>query len=224
MGTIANALAIILGSVLGIIIGSRFSDKYQSALINSFGLVILALSIKMSMASDDFLLSVGVLSLGVLVGEYFNLEGKLERVGVNIKQRFAREDGGFVQGFVISSMLYCTGSLAILGAIKDGLTGDATLLYTKSLMDGVISIALAATYGFGVAFSALSVFVYQGIITLIAKFTGDSLSQEFLNQITSTGGIILMGLGLNMLKVVQIRVFNMTPALLFLLLYFLIVK
>ena len=148
------------------------------------------------------------------MGELIQIESRLDAFGVRIEKKLSRQRGTFAKAFVTSSLLYCVGPLAILGALQDGLRGDYTLLLTKSGLDGIASVAFASTLGIGVLFSALPVLAYQGSLTIGASLLAPYLTTSVVNEMTATGGLLILGIGLNMLKVTKIKVGNMLPAIL----------
>jgi len=144
-----------------------------------------------------------------------DIEGRIAAIGEWLKRRFRSESSTFVQGFVTASVLYCTGAMVIVGSIRDGTVGDPSILYVKSLLDGVASIAFASSLGLGVAFSALSVFAVQGAITLLAAKLAFLQSPMVIEAVTATGGLLILGIGINILEIKQIRVGNLVPALVY---------
>lgn len=214
-GTLVNSGAIIAGSIVGIAAGQRLPDRVRTAIMHALGLAVLAVGLQMALSGKDFLLVIGSLLLGALAGEIARVEDRLESVGEFLKRRFRSGSSTFVEGFVTASVLYLTGAMVIVGSIQEGTTGNAEILYTKSILDGVASVAFASTYGPGVAFSALSVFAVQGGITLLASSLNFLQSPAVLEAVTATGGVLIAGIGLNLLGVVKIRVGNLVPALVF---------
>ncbi len=214
-GTLVNSGAIIAGSIIGIMAGQRFPDRIKTIVMHALGLAVLVIGIQMALSGKDFLLVIGSLLAGALTGEILRIEDGLEAVGGFLKARFRSGSSTFVEGFVTSSVLYLTGAMVIVGSIQEGTTGNAEILYTKSILDGVASVAFASTYGPGVAFSALSVFAVQGSITMLASSLKFLQAPNVLEAVTATGGVLIMGIGLNLLGVVKIRVGNLVPALVF---------
>lgn len=218
-GTIINVIAIVLGSFLGLLFGARLSDHLKSTIISGMGLFLVAMGLQMFLKTENSLIVLGALLFGTLLGEWWKIEDGLHRLGVFLESKFSREedDGSnrFVRGFLTASLLFCIGPIAILGSIQDGLTGDANLLVVKSVIDGFASIAFASTLGIGVAFSSLIIFVYQGGISLMAAQLNAIVTTSMMNELTATGGILLIGIGIsNLLEIKKIRVGNMLPALL----------
>ncbi len=220
-GTIINVVAIIVGSLLGLVFGSRIPERLKTTVIAGMGLFTAAMGMQMFVKSENQLIVLGALILGILVGEMLGIEDGLQALGQKLEQRFSRdtETGSgsrFVRGFMVSSLLFCIGPMAILGSIQDGLTGDYNLLAVKSTLDGFASIAFASTLGIGVMFSSVILLVYQGGISLLAAQLSAIVTAPMMNEMTATGGVLLLGLGIsNLLEIKKIRVGNFLPALIF---------
>lgn len=217
-GTIINVAVIIVGSILGLLFGARLSAQLKSTIISGMGLFLLAMGLQMFLKTENSLVVLGALLFGTLLGEWWRIEDGLHRFGEFLESRFSREedDGSsrFVRGFLTASLLFCIGPVGILGSIQDGLTGDYNLLIVKSVIDGFASIAFASTLGIGVAFSSLIILVYQGGISLMAAQLDANVTTSMMNELTATGGILLIGIGIsNLLEIKKIRVGNMLPAL-----------
>lgn len=218
-GTIINVAAIVVGSVLGLVFGARLSDQLKSTIISGMGLFLLAMGLQMFLKTENSLVVLGALLIGTLLGEWWRIEDALRKFGDFLESKFSREadDGSnrFVRGFLTASLLFCIGPIAILGSIQDGLTGNSNLLVVKSIIDGFASIAFASTLGIGVAFSSLIILVYQGGISLLAAQLDAVVTTSMMNELTATGGILLMGIGIsNLLEIKKIRMGNILPALL----------
>jgi hypothetical protein len=154
-----------------------------------------------------------------LIGAWIDIEQKLEKLGDHLEKRFSKSGSSFSKGFVTASLLYCVGAMAIMGSLESGLNGNHEILFAKSILDGIISIVLASTLGIGVAFSAVSVFIYQGSITLLASGLTSILTDKVVVQMSATGGLLILGLGLSMVLSTKVRVGNMLPAVLLPMLY-----
>jgi len=192
--------------------------RVKDILMQSLGLVTFFFGIRMCLVDGQkasALMAAGCVILGGLTGEILRIEQYMERLAEILKKSFKSGSPRFVEGFVTSSVLYLTGPMAILGCLTDGLSGDASILYIKSLLDGVASIALASTLGVGVIFSALSVLFVQGGITLAASWLTFARNPEILSSIAATGGVLIMGIGLILLDIKRIRMGNMLPALVY---------
>lgn len=215
IGTLINACAIILGSLLGLMLGNRFTDRYRSLVYHSIGLCVLVIGLDMALGFDNILILVFAMLAGALCGQFLALDDRLTRAGNMLKARLGSSDARFTDGFVTASLLFCIGSMAIIGSIDEGIRGDRTILLTKSILDGFICIPLASTYGIGVLFSFVSILIYQGAITLLAGQAQNLFTEPIISQLTSTGGLLIMGIGINLLELKTINVTNMLPSLVF---------
>ena len=205
----------VAGSLLGVMIGKRLPDRVKTIVMQALGLSVVLIGLQMALSGTRPLLVIGSLLLGAVTGELMDIEGRIAVVGEWLKRRFRSESSTFVQGFVTASVLYCTGAMVIVGSIRDGTVGDPSILYIKSLLDGVASIAFASSLGVGVAFSALSVFAIQGAITLLASKLAFLQGPGVIEAVTATGGLLILGIGINILEIKQIRVGNLVPALVY---------
>lgn len=219
IGTFINAAAIILGSLLGLFLSGRIPERYHTVVYHSIGLCVLVIGLHMALGFDNILILVFAMLCGGLLGEALDLDQRLVRAGDLLKHRLGSKDTRFTEGFVTASLLFCIGSMAILGSIDEGIRGDRTILLTKSILDGFICIPLASTYGAGVLFSFIPILLYQGGITLLAGEAQSFFTDPVINQLTSTGGLLIMGIGINLLKLKTINVTNMLPSLLFAVLF-----
>lgn len=219
-GTIINAIAIIVGSALGLVL-TKIKEQYKTSLMQVIALSVTLLGIQMGLKGEQFLVVLSSLVIGTYIGERFDLEAKLNYLGKVIEEKVgAKEEGAIARGFVAATLLYGVGAMAILGALDSGLRGNHDLLFTKSLLDGFTSILLTSTLGIGVMFSALPIFLYQGAITLFAVYIEKIVSTEIMNlfitEMTALGGIMIIAIGLNLLGVTKVRVANTLPAILIL--------
>jgi len=211
-GSLINAGAIIAGSILGIFLHRTLPVKYKTALFQGLGLVTLVIGALMAIKTENLMIQVFSIVLGTLIGEWIDFDEKVSRI-----ERLVSSDSKgkkFAEGFLTSTLLFCVGSMAILGAIEEGLGNKPTLLLTKSLMDGISSVALSSAFGIGVLFSSIPLLIYQGGLTLLASFFETRLSDHIINELTSTGGILLIGLAFSFLEIKKIKIINMVPALL----------
>lgn len=214
-GTLVNTAAIVAGSLAGAVIGSRLPDRIKTIVMQALGLSVVLIGLQMALSGTRPLLAIGSLLAGAVTGELMNIERAVANLGERLKKRLRSDSSTFVQGFVTASILYCTGAMVIVGSIRDGTVGDPSILYIKSLLDGVASVAFASSLGLGVAFSALSVFVVQGSITLLSSQLAFLQEPAVIEAVTATGGLLILGIGINILEISQIRVGNLVPALLY---------
>jgi uncharacterized membrane protein YqgA involved in biofilm formation len=217
MGTIINALLIIVGSGAGLFIGSKLNEKIKTTIIAGIGLFTLALGVKMFLDAGNAIVVLLGLIIGGLVGEWLKVEVLIENLGIKIESKVNSKNSGqstFIQGFMTSSILFISGPMAILGAIQDGLTGTFEILLIKSIMDGFTALALSSSLGVGVLFSSVVVLAYQGILTLLATQVSAVISDPMLNDLSGVGGILLIGLAISsLLEIKKIRVGNFIPSL-----------
>ncbi|MEA2293717.1 MAG: uncharacterized protein QOE86_1356 [Solirubrobacteraceae bacterium] len=223
-GTIINVGAVLAGTGIGLGAGTRLTERLQQRVLAGLGLVTLVIGVQLALAwngkdttAQTPLYVLGAILLGGLVGELLDLEGRIESVGDGLQARLADETGESTlsEGFVTASLLFCVGSLAVVGSIQDGLTGDWQTLATKAVLDGFAAVALAASLGWGVGLSAISILVYQGAITLGAGALDGVLQGEALAALTSAGGVTIIGIAMKLLAIKDVRVANFLPALLF---------
>jgi uncharacterized membrane protein YqgA involved in biofilm formation len=212
-GTLVNTFTVLLGSSLGLLIGARFSEKIRTIVMHALGLSTLLIGFKMAFKTDDILLVIGSMVVGGIIGEIIKLEEGLESLGEFIKRKVKSESGNFVLGFVTSSLVFCIGPMTIIGSIQDGVSGDASVLYAKSLLDGFASVVFASSLGIGVIFSSLTVLIFQGSLTLLGEKLSFLLKPEVLDELVATGGLIIVGIGIYLLGIKRIKVGNFLPAL-----------
>lgn len=215
-GTIVNVLAILAGAILGQIAGKKLSANLQLIVMQSIGLGVVLIGLQMAFQTKNVLITLISLVLGGIIGELLGLSEGLEKLGRWLENRLSggTGTGDFSRGFVSASLLYCVGAMAIMGALESGLTGNHQILYAKSLLDGVSAIILASTLGWGVAFSGLTVFAYQGSITMLASWVGRFLNDAIIGEMTAVGGLMILAIGLGLLGIKEIKVANLLPAIL----------
>lgn len=219
-GTILNVVTVIVGGLIGLLMGSRLPEKLKHTVVSGLGLFTLAFGIKLFLETHNSLVVLASLLVGVLLGEWWQVEEGLRKVGVWLEARFAKNEDSeaqarFVRGFLTASLLFIIGPMAILGSIQDGLTGDYQTLAIKAILDGFASMAFASSLGIGVLFSALPILVYQGAISLMAAQVQAVVTPEMMTELTATGGVLLLGISISsLLEIRKIRVGNFLPALL----------
>ncbi|AQS57751.1 DUF554 domain-containing protein [Desulforamulus ferrireducens] len=214
-GTIANAAAILVGTGLGLLFRKGISESINKTVMSGIGLAVGLIGFKMAFKTENELIVILSMVLGAIVGELLNIEGWLQRAGNFLEAKVGGGEGQVARAFVTTSLIYCVGAMAIMGALEDGLTGNATTLYAKSLLDGTSAVIFTSTMGFGVAFSAIPVLIYQGSITLLAGALKAFLTPSMINEMTATGGLLIVGIASNILGIKEIKVGNLLPAILF---------
>lgn len=221
IGTLINVVTIVVGSLLGVLVGSRLSARLRETIVAGLGLFTLGYGLLTFIDTQNPLVPLGGLLIGALLGEWWRIEDGLEKMGVMLRRAVIRKDvqhekhATFVEGFVTASLVFVIGPIAILGSIQDGLTGNYEMLAIKAILDGFASIAFASTLGIGVAFSALSILIYQGAITLLSEFFSQFFSTAMMTEMTAVGGLILMAISISsLLALKKIRAGSYLPALL----------
>lgn len=220
IGTILNVITIIIGGMIGMLLGGRIPERVRSTVVHGLGLFTIMLGVRLFLQTDNPIISLVAIMLGGLLGEWMNIEEKLNRLGSSIEARLGptgaseSKENLFIRGFVTASLLFEIGPMTILGSIQDGLTGDYSLLATKSVMDGFAGLALASTLGAGVLFSTVIVLLYQGGISLLAIQAQALLTDMMIAEMTAVGGILMIGLAFgSLLEIKPIRTGNLLPAL-----------
>jgi len=213
IGSLVNMLAVIVGSLFGLLLGQRFPENIRRISIKGIGLCTLLIGTQMALKVENILLVILSILLGGILGEFLNLQSKFEQLGDQLKKRLPIKNERFTEGLITTFILFCVGSLTIVGALEEGLRNDPTLLYTKSVLDGFSSIVFASVYGIGVLFSAFPLIIFQGSITLLAGKLEPYLTDMVINQMSATGGILIIGLGFNLLEIQNLKITNFLPAL-----------
>lgn len=220
VGTLINVGAIILASAIGVLLKGRLSDRYSRIIIRAMGLVTLILGVTMAIKAEQMILIVVSLVVGSLLGEFLSLDQRFNRAATALRSALPSSKGKatmdkdrFTEGFVTATLLFCVGSMAILGPIQEASGQEPTLLLTKSVMDGISAMFFAASFGIGVMLSAAPVLIYQGAISLFSSSVMTFLSPETMTELSATGGILLVGLGISILGMRNLNVINMLPSL-----------
>jgi len=226
LGTIANTVAVIAGGLLGMLLKNGIAKRFEKILMQALGLATMFIGIggvlkymlvveNGSISTQGTFLLIFSQVIGCLLGEWIDIESKMEIIGVKLKAvARVKNDNRFVDGFVTASLIICVGAMAIVGAMEDGLTGDCSTLIAKSLLDFAIVAILAAAYGLGTVFSAVPIFVYQGAITLIAALFGAVISDTLIAELSFVGNALIFCVGVNLIREKTFRVANMLPGLL----------
>jgi hypothetical protein len=214
IGTFLNMGAIIAGTAIGASAGSRFPAKMRATVMHGIGLIIILIGIQMALKTQNVLVVLGAILLGSVLGELLNIEDRLGSLGDFLQTRLSGgSHGSLAEGFVTSSIVFCVGAMGILGSIADGLSGDFHLLSVKAVLDGFASIAFAASLGWGVALSSLSILIYQGGLTLFASTLAAFLTEPMIIEMTATGGLIIVGIGIKLIGLKDLRLANFVPAI-----------
>lgn len=214
-GVLINAAAVAAGGVLGTLGGRLMPEKMKQTVLAATGLVSIGIGIGISGAigSSNQLIPILSLVIGSVIGELLHIEDGITRAGDWLQKRFGKS-GSITEGFVTGSLVFAAGAMAVMGALESGLKNDHTILMTKSVIDMAGSVAFAGSLGIGVAFSALSVLVLEGTVALLASLLTGVLTDAVITEISVTGSLIIIGVGLNVLDLTKLRIMNMTPALL----------
>lgn len=217
LGTLVNALGIFAGAVLGLIFKKGLPKKWQETMMSGIAICIVVIGIQMALKTNNIVIVIFSLVIGSILGEIIDIEAGMNKIGKALGKYLSGNKEGvaaeIAAGFVNASVLFCSGAMAIVGSIQDGLLGDHATLFAKATLDGLISLVLTANLGVGVALSALSVGIYQGAITVLAGFIGPYITDAMLAEITGSGGVMIMAIGTNMLHLTKIRIGNMIPAM-----------
>lgn len=218
LGTMVNGLLIIIGTLLGKLL-HRIPEQMKGTVMHGIGLAVIVLGLQMGLKSNNFLIVILSLVFGAVLGEYFDLEEKLNRLGnwLELKVGNGRGQGSIAQGFVTATLIFVIGAMAIIGALDSGIRGDHDVLYTKAIIDGFTALILTTTLGIGVIFSAIPVILYEGIIaafaTQIDQLIPQALMDSFISEMTATGGVMIFAIGLNLIGLIKIRVANLLPGI-----------
>ncbi len=225
LGTIVNVGAILLGGSVGWIAKKGLPERYKSTIMQAIGLSVLVVGLSGSLqgvfqyvgkARLDRVYLTGLilcLVIGSVIGEVLNIEKRLNLLGEWFKYKFSKGESTFAEGFVTASLIYCVGAMAIVGSLEDGMTGNTQILFAKAVLDGVSAIVFTATLGIGVVFSVIPVLLFQGTITLLAQFIQPWISEDVISQMSIVGGVLIMGIGFNILEIKKIKIGNMLPAI-----------
>jgi uncharacterized membrane protein YqgA involved in biofilm formation len=223
LGVIVNSLAIIVGGLIGLVLKHGLSERLKVVVMQGIGLSVIVIGLGGALKSESLLLLVLSLAIGGLVGSLLQIEYRLDMLGLKIEKRFkGKEEGSFAKGFVTASLVYCVGAMAIVGSIEAGVSGNYDTLYVKSLLDGVTAIVFAATLGFGVLFSSVSVFIYQGVIVVLGILLGNYMPDMLVVEMSAVGSVLIMAIGINILEIKRIYVGDLLPAVLVPIVYYLL--
>ncbi len=214
-GTVVNAVAVIIGSLIGLLLKKGIPERFSDSVMKAVALCVIYIGIDGCLKGENTLIAIISMAVGALIGELLRLDDGLNKLGQKLESKFSKDISGensIAKGFVTASLLFCVGAMAIVGSLESGINGNHEILFSKSLLDFISSIIFSASMGIGVMFSAVAVFVYQGIITVLAQFVGPYLSDAVIAEMTCTGSILIIALGLNMLGITKLKVMNYVPA------------
>jgi len=217
LSALINAIAIVIGSLIGILLKKGLSKRYEEAIFTASGIVTLVIGLQMGIKTTHVLALAIALILGGLAGTWIDIEGLFLKMGERLKRRFAKDEegGGFALGFLNASVLFCSGAMAIVGSFKAGTEGDYSIILTKSILDCFLSILFASAMGIGVAFSAISVLLYQGILTLVSVWVKPYVDELMLAELTAIGGALVIMIGINLLGIKKLKTGDFIPGILF---------
>ncbi len=213
LGTLVNFAAILVGSFVGLFLRGGISERFSNTIMQGVALCVFFIGIEGALKVDNLLLVIICIAIGALMGEVIDIDKKFKQLGDKLESKFKNSKSKISEGFVNASLLFCVGAMAILGSLESGLRGKHDILFSKSILDGVISIMFSSTLGIGVAFSSFAVLLYQGTITIGSHFLSPFLTESVVNNMDAAGSLIIIGLGLNMLGVTKIKVANLLPAI-----------
>lgn len=213
LGTIVNVVLIIVGGIIGALTKRGIPKRFSDLIMCAIGLVTTVIGITFAIETQNILIVIASLVIGGILGEWINIDAKLNQLGESVKGRIKGEQSNVGEGFVTATLLFCIGSMAIMGSLDSGIRGNHTILYTKSVMDGISALLFASSMGAGVVLAAVPVLLYQGAITLLASALEPFLSAALITEMSAVGGILLIGLGLSVLEIKKIKVANLLPAI-----------
>jgi len=214
-GSILNAITVIVGSSIGLLFKKAFPENIKNIIFDGLGISTIAISMGMILKVENMVVVIFSILLGGITGEILKIQEFFDSLGDNLKKLVGSKNQNFTEGFVSAFLIFCVGTMTIMGCFNEGIRGDHTLLFTKSILDGFCSIALSATLGSGVLFSAIPLFLFQALLTILAKWIEPFFGNYLINQITATGGILVLSIGLNLLQLKKIKVSNLLPSLVY---------
>lgn len=214
IGTFINIIAVLIGGTVGLLLRKSLPKNIKTIVFQGIGLCTLLIGVQMALQVSDLLVLIFSILIGGIIGEVIKLDKRIEGMSDALKKRLKFKDETFSEGLVTAFLIFCIGSLTIVGALNEGISGDKSLLLTKSMLDGFTSIALASTFGIGVLFSIIPMLIFQGGITVFAAQFQGLFNEVLLAQLTATGGIMILGIGINLLEIKNIKVINLLPSLL----------
>lgn len=222
LGTIINCISIIFGGILGASLKKGLPERFNDTIMKGLALCVILIGISGTMKSSNTMIIIFSIVIGGIIGEAIDIDSRLKSLGDKIELRLKGRGGSISEGFVTASLVYCVGAMAIVGSLESGLTGNHKTLLAKSILDGVSAVVFSSSLGIGVVLSAVSVFIYQGTITVLAEFLRNLLVESVVNDMTAVGSLLIIGLGLNMIGATKVKVANLLPGVFFPIIYFLV--
>lgn len=213
LGTIVNVITVVVGTIIGCVLKHAIPEKTQKIIMQAVGLGVVSIGVASAIQTENFVLFVISLALGGAIGKTIGIEKGLENIGDKLQKRFSGSGNTIAEGFVTATLIYCVGAMTILGSIQSGLTGNHELLFTKSILDGIVSIVLASTLGFGVGLSAIVILLFQGGLTMGASLVAPFMTETVMQELSAVGGAMIIGIGINLLNIKKIHVGDMLPAI-----------
>lgn len=216
LATFVNCITVILGTFLGILFSRKVTEELSRVISSGAGIVTLVIGLQMALETNEIIFMVLAMILGGIIGTWIDIDGKILKIGEKLSTKFSKgSSSNFANAFLNASVLFCVGAMAIVGSFKAGTEGDYSILLTKSVLDGFMAIVFAAAMGIGTAFSAISLLVYQGVLTLLSGVIKDFVSPEMLNELSAVGGALIIMIGINLLDIKKLKTANYLPALIF---------
>ncbi|MFZ5827695.1 MAG: DUF554 domain-containing protein [Bacillota bacterium] len=213
LGTLVNAATVIIGGALGSLVIPRVPDHVRTSTMQALGLGTMLIGLQMAWATQEMLLVLISLAVGTIAGELWRIDDRLQNLAGRLERWPWTQRGGFAKAFVQTTLLFCVGAMTITGSLQDGLMGDPSILYAKAVLDGVAAVMFGSVMGPGVMLAAIPILLYQGALTLGASFISQVLTEPMIREVGATGGLLVLGLGFNLVGAAEIRVANMLPAL-----------
>jgi len=214
---LVNAVAIMLGTLTGVLLRKGIPERLSESMMKAMGLVVIFVGIPGLLYSENVMIVVFSMILGTIIGEILDLDAQIKKLGINLENKFQKKEKkkgqSLAEGFITATLLFCVGAMAIIGSLQSGMTGNHEMIFAKSIMDGIIAIMLASSLGFGVFFSGIAVFIYQGTIVLLARLITPLLTYYVINEMTAIGSLVILALGFNILGMTKLKVMNLVPAI-----------
>ena len=223
VGTLINCGAIILGTVIGLLVGKRMKKSVSDTVMQGVGLCVIIIGLQGALATKNIMLMIISVAVGGALGAMLNIDGQMQKMGAFAQRKLmknAKENDTFAQGFVMASLVFCVGAMAVVGALDSGIRGDHSTLIAKSVLDGIASIVFASSFGIGVMLSVVPIFIYQGSIALLGTVIAPYLSDVLVHEMSAVGSLLIMAIGMNMALSKDIKIANFLPSILIPCLYY----